>query len=220
MNKIEGQFKTKIGGQFRRFFHSNNGNYLYVSDWDSIWQLNLHLHKIVDSSVYISKNLPSKYFYQMKNAPDGLIYISHLGSSENISGIQKPDSFGTECNFLLDTIHFGNASQGPWADGAMPNTPNFALGKLNCNVGIENINETTQEGINIYPNPTNSLLTISSNQILKSITVFDLVGKEIFNETIINKSATINLEKCQSGLYFIKVVNENGEVTTKKIVKE
>ena len=212
--------KSHPNSYIRSCCFSPLSRFLYVSDWDSVWQLDLSSSNILSSAIYLGKRNPYSQFFLMKTAPDGQIYVSHYGSWQNISVIQYPDSFGTACNFLLDTVHFGSQLNGPWADGGLPNKPNFALGAINCNVGIENLG-TENNGLNIYPNPTNSNFTIASdNSTIKSITIYDIVGREIVYESLNKKSTLISLAGYSSGLYFIKVVNENGEVFTKKIVKE
>ncbi len=200
--------------------YSPNNRYLYVSDMDKLWQMDLQSSNPLSSMIQVGTRNPYSQLFLMKNSPNGKIYIAHYGGYETISLIQHPDSFGTACNFLLDTVHFGSPSLGPWADGGLPNNPNFALGAINCNVGMENV-ATENNGLNIYPNPTNSNFTVASdNSTIKSITIYDIVGREIVYESLNKKSTLISLAGYSSGLYFIKVVNENGEVFTKKIVKE
>ncbi len=86
-------------------------------------------------------------------------------------------------------------------------------------VGINEISNANNQLI-IYPNPTNSSLTIASHQTLASITVYDMVGKEMLHVVIHKNIANINIAAYANGLYFMKAVDENGEVFTQKMVKE
>ncbi len=84
----------------------------------------------------------------------------------------------------------------------------------NCSLGIpENLNQT----INIFPNPTNDILSINSSQQLDKIIITDLLGKEIFQ--IIPNSNVTNIQMLgyESGLYFVKLYL-NGNVNVKKIL--
>jgi len=88
-----------------------------------------------------------------------------------------------------------------------------------CNaLGIEN-NEV-ENGIKIYPNPTNGIFEIDfKNSIDKSeIEIFNSLGQSVFKNTFFNQTE-INISTFVSGIYFVKI--QNGQnVITKKIVKE
>jgi hypothetical protein len=70
--------------------------------------------------------------------------------------------------------------------------------------------------IQVYPNPVNDVLTVSSDKKVSNISVYNVAGQMINN--IIN-SNTINLAKLSSGVYFVKTVVE-GEVEMTKIIKK
>ena len=74
----------------------------------------------------------------------------------------------------------------------------------------------------IYPNPTESEITITSTNILNidKLKVLDLLGKEVFSISVPKNvsSYKINLEALNSGLYLVKFYNKNGLVKTSKIV--
>ena len=71
--------------------------------------------------------------------------------------------------------------------------------------------------INIYPNPTTDKVFIDAQNIdIQSITVFDMVGKQVQN---IQKSAlSAPLSIPTAGTYFIRIETNKGAVM-KKIVK-
>ncbi len=235
MNLFDFDRCTGLLSNYKTIFHSNitdtiswwsscfspNGKYLYFSDKLKIYQMDLNATNLLSSVQVVGLNtIQLRYFFKMEIGPDNKIYVAPYGSNNYMSRINAPDSFGMACHFVENAIQFGSSIAGPWAEGGLPNTPNFALGAINCNVGMENV-ATENNGLNIYPNPTNSNFTIASdNSTIKSITIYDIVGREVMHQSLNKKSALISLAGYSSGLYFIKVVNENGEVFTKKIVKE
>ena len=81
--------------------------------------------------------------------------------------------------------------------------------------------ESTLESIKIFPNPTTGIVNIHSpNAYIKNIEVFDVRGRRfyeaIYNET---NSHIAHLGLLETGIYFLKISTEIGEVT-KKFVKE
>jgi len=79
------------------------------------------------------------------------------------------------------------------------------------------ISETQAEKIKIYPNPTSGTLRIESGDLqIENIQILDIAGKTIqqFNDT-----KTINVSQLSSGIYFVKLRTDKGELT-KKVIKE
>jgi hypothetical protein len=74
-------------------------------------------------------------------------------------------------------------------------------------------------GLNIYPNPTTSILNIQSsdNAIIDSVTLFDLTGKIILQQT--KSPNQINVESLTSGTYIIEVITGDKKRIS-KFVKE
>lgn len=66
-----------------------------------------------------------------------------------------------------------------------------------------------------YPNPTSDLITITLDEEIKSVTIYNLMGAKVINTT----SNQINLSPLSSGTYIMKVTIGKG-VGTKKIIKK
>ena len=81
--------------------------------------------------------------------------------------------------------------------------------------GVEEDNNS--QNIALYPNPTESTLTIEGNG-LRQVRVFNMMGQEILNQTISQDLVIIDLSAQPSGCYFIEVVSEQG-IKTDKILK-
>jgi len=73
--------------------------------------------------------------------------------------------------------------------------------------------------LNIYPNPTSGIVTISSNQAIVNIEVFDVTGKLVYSQQNIKQTnTTLDLSTLSNGIYFINDVTENGGVSKSKVV--
>ncbi|KGO90473.1 M43 family zinc metalloprotease [Flavobacterium suncheonense] len=85
---------------------------------------------------------------------------------------------------------------------------------------IKSTSRSTQDneinGLNVYPNPANSFLyiTTAANGV-KNITIYDVVGKEVLNTTTANE--TINVSSLNAGIYMVKITEE-GKTATRKLV--
>lgn len=70
--------------------------------------------------------------------------------------------------------------------------------------------------IQLYPNPTNNIITVNSDFEIDNLEVYDLFGKIIIS---IENSKTINIKDLTSGMYFIKIYSDD-KFGTKKILKQ
>ena len=71
--------------------------------------------------------------------------------------------------------------------------------------------------VKVFPNPFSNNLQIESEVPLQKMALFDVLGKEIFNQNFVNQIDTSNLPK---GMYFLKLYTFEGESVVKKVVKE
>ena len=73
------------------------------------------------------------------------------------------------------------------------------------------------KGLSLYPNPTTNLITVDSrNELLTSIQIFDISGKQLYVSNNLNASSkTIDISSFSKGIYFVSLNNQ----ITKKIVK-
>jgi hypothetical protein len=74
----------------------------------------------------------------------------------------------------------------------------------------------------IYPNPANSIINVKMNDqsTLDKIEVFNLNGRKISRKKINadNKSIQFDVSDLSSGLYFIKLSNNQSKTFTKKLI--
>ena len=72
----------------------------------------------------------------------------------------------------------------------------------------------------VYPNPVTSVVNISCAYTTSmTIEITNSLGSVIYNKTINDKSATVDLSSESAGIYFVKV-SYNGNMTVQKIIKE
>ena len=83
---------------------------------------------------------------------------------------------------------------------------------------ITDIEENSDESINVYPNPTNGLLNVSGNGKMR-ITVSNLLGQTLKDITAEN-NVTLDLDDYEQGYYLVRVVTKTGISVHKVNVKK
>ena len=80
-------------------------------------------------------------------------------------------------------------------------------------MSLEDVNVTSY---NVYPNPVKDVLTVSGED-MKQVTVYNALGQLVKSVNCNDNTVQINVNDLQNGMYFVNVVNNNGEMTTRKV---
>jgi hypothetical protein len=83
-------------------------------------------------------------------------------------------------------------------------------------MGVESIVE--DNSITLYPNPTNSEVNISSQNIINSIEIYNSLGQRVYQSVVNSNTKTIDISSFSNGVYILGVITDNG-VIRKKIIK-
>jgi Secretion system C-terminal sorting domain len=71
----------------------------------------------------------------------------------------------------------------------------------------------------LYPNPTNTgfVSITSTNTEAITVAVYDILGKQVKNETLVNN--TLNVSNLNTGVYIVKITQNNASTTKKLVIK-
>jgi len=82
------------------------------------------------------------------------------------------------------------------------------------------VDDLSNYGIQIYPNPTNSIINLDFGDTeIKQVDVVNITGKTVIQITPVQQKETIDLTAFDKGIYIIKILTDTN-VITKKIMKE
>ena len=83
----------------------------------------------------------------------------------------------------------------------------------------DNIDEQHEIQCKVYPNPVNDRLYIATEDEVENVVVYDIYGRHQVTETPRHQgNLTIDLENLKSGIYFVKINTEKGNIV-KRIIK-
>jgi hypothetical protein len=78
-------------------------------------------------------------------------------------------------------------------------------------------NTTLANSVKLYPNPATDKLTISMDIPFNSLEISNLMGKQVYNATITNRKIEIDITDFHSGLYFVRLRGDAGNLLLKFI---
>ena len=85
-------------------------------------------------------------------------------------------------------------------------------------VSTEGIDELSS-AFNLYPNPANDKLYIDTKVKINEVVIYDVYGRSQQSTVNSQQSLSIDVSNFNSGIYFVKIVTDNGEVV-KRFVKQ
>ena len=79
--------------------------------------------------------------------------------------------------------------------------------------------EEVNVSFNVYPNPVNDRLYIETQTLTQTVEIYDIYGRCQELSAISGQPSVIDVSGLNSGVYFVKVVTENGEAVQRFIKK-
>ncbi|MDX1911073.1 MAG: PKD domain-containing protein [Saprospiraceae bacterium] len=141
-NLLHFEFNDTTQGIFGGCALSPNNRWMYLADFDYLYQFDLEAADVAASRQLIavwdgvSNLLPTKFSYIIFG-PDGRLYVFPPTTTRNLHVINRPDLPGAACDFRQRALEF------PYHYQNTPAFPNFRLGPLDgsgCDtLGIDNL---------------------------------------------------------------------------------
>jgi len=144
---------------------------------------------------------PMEYKITRSGAPDTTVRVTHSNTTEFYSF----NLLGTVTGVVCDPNNWViNKVVGPTFDGTL--------------IGI-NENGNVLANIQVGPNPTKNIVSISNVKVEGLVQLFDLTGKKLLEKTLTNEMS-IDLTPYNQGVYLLKIQDKNGIEHTQKIVRQ
>ena len=89
-------------------------------------------------------------------------------------------------------------------------------------VSVSNFNKPLED-VELYPNPAANDVNVvyDAGADIRNIAVYNIIGKVMAVYKVSGNSANLNLEAMPSGVYFVRLMNSNGQVvSTRKFTKQ
>ena len=94
-----------------------------------------------------------------------------------------------------------------------------ALGSIVIVDTVLGTNDFDATSISTYPNPVTSTFTITSQQTITSVTVFNVLGQQVINQTPDTLNFVADFSSLTAGVYLAKIATQSGSKTVKVIKK-
>jgi len=186
-------------------YYNNNGTYSWAGGFNFLISGNFYADNDLNFQA-LGKWIPGKW-YNLK------IEIDHVGEKNikyyldnqlvHSSPLSSKVLRANDLNFEFD-----NDGSGFIVDNIIVKDMDYLA-----------VSDITKNEVNVFPNPTSDFINIKSNEIIKSIKLYDIKGSLIKSENSSDKTLKLDVSSLPKGNYIISTETESG-IETKKIIKE
>lgn len=84
---------------------------------------------------------------------------------------------------------------------------------------ITDIEEQSADQLLIYPNPVSDVIYLNSEELIKSVSVYNYDGRLMLSHEVGKKQSEVQVSDLHSGIYLIRVETENNTITQRIIIR-
>ncbi|MBN1116529.1 MAG: endo-1,4-beta-xylanase [Bacteroidales bacterium] len=178
---------------------STNGNKLDVL----FNTLLINLEENIDAFVILANDEPIE-----------ISSISETGKDSSIVSFNLNSSISSSSTVTIS-----------YTKGTVKGQNGNSLANIEAKAVVNNSNYTSiiqslSDKIKIFPNPASNQITITSDEFINEVLVFDMTGKCMVHENLGSTVKSYNLSvELESGLYYVEVKGNSGSDLTKLIIR-
>jgi hypothetical protein len=178
---------------------------------NNLLKVSQYLHNIATDEVntfkITLKNTTASTLLKLLNSNRELIGQVAITSGEGIYEIELTNGYWTG-DLVGLTLNFGNIVKGG----------SIEIEKIEfCNPNLSNEDIAKDDvQLSIYPNPVGDMLSVKASTKINSLQIYNVTGQEVLRAS----KASINTSSLSEGVYILKVLQEDGVISTKRFVKE
>ncbi len=241
LNVLTGQYSSEkslvltIGTVKEDFESGDFSQFNWQLEGDANWFItDTVAHSGVHSaqSPQLSKHQSATMFVDMKNTTDGVLsfyYKMHIKHNRAaliiyLDGAAKDLLYGDH-DWTLYTLNIPAGEH--TVSWCYYTAQNAAVEEYVCwvddiifpgNTMILNVGSVVADNdVTIYPNPANDIINVQGEDI-QYVEIYNSIGLKVLDKNV-NNSESINIAGFASGIYFVRVVDREGNISTTKIVK-
>ncbi len=206
---------------------SPNSRFLYFNDTQNLYQLDLDKDSLATSQPlligtydgFLQDGFFPSNFFQMRNAPDGRIYLVCGNSTRMLHYIDKPNLKGAACGFKQRGKLLPK-----WSAWTISYFPNFDLGPevgTVCDSLSPNPGSNSNNQLIVQPNPASERIKIEFSQLYSGpIELYDISGRLLYRENY-DKVTEVLLQvgKFPSGAYMLCAQDGAGYMRERVIIQ-
>lgn len=180
-------------------------------DFENVWKIREnHGYPYLQSSEYLTSIISS----DINNKTWGT--ISPMGIVAVNDGSSKTFEFSPADGYEIESVLVDNENIGKPNDYTFSNVIENHTVMVIFKLKQLGTDEIKNKNITVYPNPTADYIYVSGNKKIASLELYNSNGQKVLK----TNESKMDLASVTAGVYILKIVTENGEISSSKIIKK
>jgi len=191
---------SQAGSNYYYFFY--NWEVSYASSCTSqMTAVNAIVNPMPSSSFTFNQNYNNINF--VNSSQNATSYLWDFDDSNTSTDINPAHTYTTVGDFIVTLTATNSCGNNITTD--------------TVNITVVNIDEITNNTVNVYPNPANNYIRITSENSFNSISINSIDGKEIAHYN--SNSGIIDVSNIEKGVYILKINAEHKNIIKRIIIE-
>ena len=188
---------------------SNNTQleFLYLENEGDVWPFNdfvyIDLSNNPNINAVAAQEMPNLQYINLNNG----------NNQEDMNLVLYREYFPESICIQVDDADAANSNQYPYSEWDVYGNTYYSD---KCTLSVPSYDFS----IEMYPNPVEETLTLSSNLQIQEFFIYDVLGNVPLHKILQEKQTQIDVSTLLKGFYLIKIVTTSGETEIKPFVKK
>jgi hypothetical protein len=179
-------------------FSTWNGS-TYLEDGTSVYTIDGNGNRLTETETFDSQSYISNYTYE---------------TSELMSSFANPFADKTGFDYIDEDFPYFNKILSREESFSGNTSSSRTVYNYDNVLSVDSVTAVSE--LSVYPNPVKNVLNIETLTIIETVEVYNMLGSKVMS----SNSTKLNVEQLSVGLYTVKIIDDLGNTTVRKIIKE
>ena len=106
-----------------------------------------------------------------------------------------------------------------WGDNRAVTNYDVYAQRINTSGTLATEMQTVSNGLHVFPNPSNGLVTFQSTGNITTISIMNQLGETVYKDTCVNhNNKELDVTNVSNGMYFYTIISDSNIITNGKLI--
>ena len=150
------------------------------------------------------------------------IYAQRISSNGIVQWTTNGAPVSTATNIQRNPFMVSDGNAGAiitWGDNRAVTNYDVYAQRINTSGTLATEMQTVSNGVHVFPNPSNGLVTFQSTGNITTISIMNQLGETVYKDTCVNhNNKELDVTNVSNGMYFYTIISDSNIITNGKLI--